>query len=250
MIKTKLWMANWRWQCQGLDWNFSYQSRYSSCCCEARLYRKSFWVGWGLSSPEWRLTTFHCGSLFSFLCFPAVFINEPSSSRVPVLPLGRRRKGWLRRLWHLLSGGRVLCRWKRRKGRVRTLTKLGGDIRTAGEGPWWGISGMSPEPECCAGKLWMWMFTMCAVLHLMHRNWDTHSLPSSSPQRMTIHVQVSVLCLISHLCLTLATPWTVARPAPLSIVYQARKLEWVFMPSSRDTCVYMHIKTLALSPFS
>lgn len=56
---------------------------------------------------------------------------------------------------HLLSDGRGLCSCERGKGRVRTLTRLGGDSRTAGEGPWRGISGRSPESECCPGKLWM-----------------------------------------------------------------------------------------------
>ena len=41
------------------------------------------------------------------------------------------------------------------------------------------------------------------------------------------------VCLVAHLCL-IATPWTVARQAPLSMgILQARILEWAAMPSSR-----------------
>ena len=42
------------------------------------------------------------------------------------------------------------------------------------------------------------------------------------------HSERSVLCLVAQLCLTLATPWTVAGQAPLSMgILQARILEWV-----------------------
>ena len=41
------------------------------------------------------------------------------------------------------------------------------------------------------------------------------------------------VCLVAHLCL-IATPWTIARQAPLSMgILQARILEWAAMPSSR-----------------
>ena len=43
------------------------------------------------------------------------------------------------------------------------------------------------------------------------------------------------VCLVAHLCL-IATPWTVARQAPLSMgILQARILEWAAMPSSRGS---------------
>ena len=45
----------------------------------------------------------------------------------------------------------------------------------------------------------------------------------------------SVLCVLSHVWL-FATPWTVARQAPLSMgILQARILEWVAMPFSRGS---------------
>lgn len=147
MIKMRFWMAKWRWQSQGLDLDFCYPSQYSFFHCEERLYRKSFWVGWGLSSPEWRLTT--CESLFSLPYFLAVFSKEPSLLRAPVLPLGRRRKGWLRRLHTSAVRWRRPCRcFKKRRRRPSvwghcrwgegdpgTQTELGGDIRITGEGP-------------------------------------------------------------------------------------------------------------------
>ena len=44
----------------------------------------------------------------------------------------------------------------------------------------------------------------------------------------------AVLCLLTQSCPTLATPWTVAHQAPLSMgIFQARILERVAMPSSR-----------------
>ena len=47
-----------------------------------------------------------------------------------------------------------------------------------------------------------------------------------------------IVCAVLHLvtCVPLlATPWTVARQAPLSMgIIQARILEWAAMPSSRD----------------
>ena len=43
------------------------------------------------------------------------------------------------------------------------------------------------------------------------------------------------LSLVSKSCPTLATPWPVACQAPLSLgILQARMLEWVAMPFSRD----------------
>ena len=45
----------------------------------------------------------------------------------------------------------------------------------------------------------------------------------------------TALCLVTQLCL-FATPWTVAHQAPLSMrILQARILEWVAMPSSRES---------------
>ena len=47
---------------------------------------------------------------------------------------------------------------------------------------------------------------------------------------------VCAVCLVAQSCLTLATPWTVAHQALLSMgVLQARILEWVAMPSSRGS---------------
>ena len=46
----------------------------------------------------------------------------------------------------------------------------------------------------------------------------------------------AVLCLVAQSCPTLCNPWTVARQAPLSLgILQARILEWVAMPSSRES---------------
>ena len=47
-------------------------------------------------------------------------------------------------------------------------------------------------------------------------------------------INISVLFLVTQLCPTFATPRIVARQAPLFMgILQARKLEWVAMPSSR-----------------
>ena len=44
------------------------------------------------------------------------------------------------------------------------------------------------------------------------------------------------MCLVAQSCRRFATPWTVARQAPLSMgILQARILEWVAMPSSRGS---------------
>ena len=43
------------------------------------------------------------------------------------------------------------------------------------------------------------------------------------------------MCLVAQSCLTLFDPWTVAPPGPsVHGILQARILEWVAMPSSRD----------------
>ena len=41
--------------------------------------------------------------------------------------------------------------------------------------------------------------------------------------------------LVAESCPTLATPWTVARQAPLSSIFQARILEWVAVFFSRGS---------------
>ena len=47
---------------------------------------------------------------------------------------------------------------------------------------------------------------------------------------------IDVLCFISQLCQLFATPWTAACQAPLLVgILQARILEWVAMPSSRES---------------
>ena len=47
---------------------------------------------------------------------------------------------------------------------------------------------------------------------------------------------VWVVCLITQLCTTLWTPWTVAHQAPMSMeILQARIQGWVAMPSSRGS---------------
>ena len=43
-----------------------------------------------------------------------------------------------------------------------------------------------------------------------------------------------VLCLVAQWCLSLWPPWTIARQAPLSMVFQARMLEWVAISYSGD----------------
>ena len=46
----------------------------------------------------------------------------------------------------------------------------------------------------------------------------------------------AVLCLVVQLCPTLATLWTITQQAPLSMrILQARRLEWVALPSSRQS---------------
>ena len=46
-----------------------------------------------------------------------------------------------------------------------------------------------------------------------------------------VHVRVKSL----QSCLTLCDPWTVAHQAPLSMILQARIMEWVAMPCSRES---------------
>ena len=62
------------------------------------------------------------------------------------------------------------------------------------------------------------------------------ALASCTPSVMcTGPTEVCCVCLLSHILL-FATPWTVARQAPLSMgILQARILEWVAMPSSRES---------------
>ena len=49
-----------------------------------------------------------------------------------------------------------------------------------------------------------------------------------------IKKRYAMLCLVAQSGLTLATSWTIAHQAPLSMgILQARILEWVAMPSSR-----------------
>ena len=73
-------------------------------------------------------------------------------------------------------------------------------------------------------------------------------VPVFLPSRQTMLLieatsQVSVcsyshcaVCLGTQSCLTLVTPWTVARQAPLSMgILQASVLEWVAMPSSKGS---------------
>ena len=62
--------------------------------------------------------------------------------------------------------------------------------------------------------------------------WQAGSLPLAPPGKPQAR---SVLSRFSHVQL-LATPWTAARQAPLSIgILQARILGWVAMPSSRGS---------------
>ena len=42
--------------------------------------------------------------------------------------------------------------------------------------------------------------------------------------------------LVAKSCLTLATPWTGARQAPLSGIFQAGILEWIAISFSRGSC--------------
>ena len=51
-----------------------------------------------------------------------------------------------------------------------------------------------------------------------------------------MNILVIVLCLVTQSCWLFVTPWTVARQAPLSVrILQAGTLEWVAMPSSRES---------------
>ena len=44
---------------------------------------------------------------------------------------------------------------------------------------------------------------------------------------------INMLCLVTQLCSTLSTPWTVAHQAPLSmVILRAKILEWIARPSS------------------
>ena len=55
-------------------------------------------------------------------------------------------------------------------------------------------------------------------------------------QLMSRQTKYVLLCLAAQLCLTLWTPWTVARQVPLSMrILQARILEWVAYSFSRGT---------------
>ena len=51
-----------------------------------------------------------------------------------------------------------------------------------------------------------------------------------------MNILVLVLCLVTQSCRLFVTPWTEARQAPLSMgILQAGTLEWVAMPSSRES---------------
>ena len=78
----------------------------------------------------------------------------------------------------------------------------------------------------------------------MHATWKCLKLVilNSPISELILQLQISVfasccvLCLGVQLCSTHATPWTIARQAPLFMwILQARILEWVAMPSSRGS---------------
>ena len=49
-------------------------------------------------------------------------------------------------------------------------------------------------------------------------------------------IECAVLCLVTQSCSTVHTPWTVDHQAPLSMgILQARIIEWVAMPSSKQS---------------
>ena len=54
-------------------------------------------------------------------------------------------------------------------------------------------------------------------------------------QQLEPYREQSVMCLVTQLCLTLVTLWTVAHQAPLSMgILQARILDWVACPPLGD----------------
>ena len=73
-------------------------------------------------------------------------------------------------------------------------------------GLWW------PKPEGDPKRMWT----------------DSRFIPTDSRDQHIVKQACAVLCLAAQSCLTLATPWTVACQAPLSMgILQAGLLEWV-----------------------
>ena len=86
-----------------------------------------------------------------------------------------------------------------------------------------------------------YMKQSCALVPNRLASSLTHSHSSmapgeSRPSSATYTLCDLVLCLVTQSCPTLATPWTVAHQAPLSMgILQATIVEWVAMPSSRGS---------------
>ena len=68
---------------------------------------------------------------------------------------------------------------------------------------------------------------------IIFQKFNETKLPKKRQMHLTFYC---CCCLVAQSCLTLATPWTAARQAPLSMrILQARSLEWIAMPSSRGS---------------
>ena len=99
----------------------------------------------------------------------------------------------------------------------------------------------SPKLLLGTNKLYIWR--VCYTLHTTitlnpqffkvyetHRWWSIRLEKFSNLPRLTADV---FRCLVSKLCLTLATPWTVG--SSVHGIYQARILEWVAISFSRGS---------------
>ena len=76
---------------------------------------------------------------------------------------------------------------------------------------------------------------MCTILR-MHFPLTQKVVPPSLEFRLVRNTVVKVKVLVPQSCPTLASPWTVACHAPVSIgILQARILEWLAMPFSRGS---------------
>ena len=78
------------------------------------------------------------------------------------------------------------------------------------------------------------------------------SLMQVKKQQLETYGKQSVMCLVTQLCLTLVTTWTVAHQASLSMgILQARMLDWVACPPLGDlptTGIESRSPTLKVNP--
>ena len=83
--------------------------------------------------------------------------------------------------------------------------------------------------ELCSELIWP--FCCLCTSHMVVRKY-LHSL---NPEFFVASVSWDMCATLLQSCPTLCDPWTVAHQAPLHGILQARILEWVAMPSSRES---------------